>query len=144
MAMPNSAVAAQASYAQPFYADSGESCPLGYSEGTLFWQAGGPGVFPVEVTGVVVDGNTCGTAEDNRYTIASFTGYYGDKVVDTAEEKVDNGQLKFDFVLGEGSSTAAGIDGVVVQVCRAPLFGEGMEYCGKPQAYSPPPVVTPR
>jgi hypothetical protein len=125
---------------QPFYADSGDSCPMGYTKGTLDWQLFGPGFrWTVKADGAVVDrprgdetDRTC--TDDRRYTEATVTAYTGGFPVATATQVADNGQT--DFVT---SLTAPRrIDRVVVQVCRKHLFPGPFEYCGKPQEYRSP------
>lgn len=147
LAIPTVAVAADPPIiGQQFYADSGEACPLGYTQGVLAWETlpAMPTPIPaVYVSGVVVDGNTCVNTNDPRYTVANFTAYNGKAVVDAEAQKVDNGKLQFELTLtGNSVSTVPPppIDRVTVQVCRAPVVGDSADsftYCGQEQTYYP-------
>ncbi len=124
---------------QPFYADSGDKCPMGYTKGTFGWQIGAlRGAVLVDVKGTVVDqplpGNpAAGCADDARYTTATFTAY--SKSVSVAKEidSVDNGQLSFTTRM----RSTTPIDRIVVQVCRHSRLSPP-DYCGMPQEYKAP------
>ena len=134
---------------QPFYADSGDACPYGYTRGVLGWQLGVPPSYrlTVVVSGSVVDRplpadptNAC--PDDARYSIATFSAYAGSALVGQEARRVENGELSFKFTLGVNSNFAA-IDRVTVQVCRpSTLPGPVPDvYCGKPQEYRAPATI---
>lgn len=116
---------------KPFAADSGENCPLGYTKGTLSWQPFTPGLYlVVDVKGTLVDRpakndpTNCGS--DGRYSVATFTAYDNNAVVDSDARQVDNGMLDFGFEL----IGRPGIDLITVQVCRISLTPGPFDYCG--------------
>jgi hypothetical protein len=128
----------------PFSADSGDSCRLGVSSGTLTWIARGPlPVTAVDVAGTLTDRplpNDPSTAcRDPRYSSVTFTAYRGSFVVDTERQRVDNGQISFRFQLAGASTVLPTIDRVVVQVCRHALTTTVPDYCGRAVEYRQPP-----
>lgn len=138
---------AESILSEPFYADSGDPCPLGLTRGKLRWiDVGGPrGAIGVEIVGVVVDRPTgaepapeCG---DPRSTTAAFTTYHGKTVVAAESVRVDDGELDFRARLPEPFAERLSIDLLVVQVCRHAPAGMGLhDYCGVLVEYRPPPL----
>jgi hypothetical protein len=138
-------VGAQASHPtrlQPFYADSGDNCRYGFTQGTLWFRANHPPEpAAVDLSGTVNDrplpgepGTGC--FDDRRYTIATFTAYANIFVVNRQQVRADNGSVPFRITLTDGST--ARIDSVVIQVCRVPLYSTWTPvYCGRPQTYTP-------
>src|SRR5690606_7441155 len=107
---------------QRFSVPSGDNRTYGLTEGQLEWSS--YPARPVLVTGTIVDRpiqndrNAC--RDDGRYTIAKFTAYGANRVVDEAAQRVDNGTLRFRFAL-DASLSAVAIDLVSIQVCRVVL-----------------------
>jgi len=138
--------AQDAAATQPFAADSGDSCRLGSTVGTLTWIARGPlPVTVVRVAGSLTDRplptDPSTACRDPRYSSATFTAYRGTAVVDSERVKVDNGQLAFAFDLTSTLTVITPIDRVVVQVCRHAPPGMGLpDYCGKAVEYRLPPT----
>lgn len=142
-------IANAATITQPFSADSGDSCRYGVTEGTLGWQSGVSS--PLPLTGVWVAGTVTdrpvptGPAicrDDGYDTTATFVAYAGKVEVDRQSRTANNGTVRFKFSLGS-SATRTGIDQVVVQVCRDPIYTLPPSYCGKPVTYLAPPVAGP-
>jgi hypothetical protein len=129
---------------QPFAADSGDSCPLGSTAGTLTWIARGPlPVTVVRVAGSLTDRplptDPSTACRDPRYSSATFTAYRGTAVVDSEQVRVDNGRLTFAFDLTSTLTVITPIDRVVVRVCRHAPPGMGLpDYCGKAVEYRLP------
>jgi len=125
---------------QPFHADSGDKCPMGFTTGTFGWQIGSPGTARlVTVTGTVVDrplpgdpATVCG--EDARNSTATFTAYNKGVPVHNEAHTVNNGRLSFTTTL----TAVPPIDRIVVQVCRRSLQPTPPDFCGIPQQYTPP------
>lgn len=123
-----------------FYADSGDACVYGFTEGTLGWRF--PGPVAVDVSGSVVDkprlAEPTFCRDDGFYTIATFTAYSGRVVVDSRAAKADNGENGFHFTLGSTSTdTATRLTHLVVQVCRDPVRTLPPSYCGRAVTYYP-------
>ncbi|MGN9841026.1 hypothetical protein ACTMTI_23165 [Nonomuraea sp. H19] len=129
-------VAAQA--AVKFYADSGDSCRRGVTEGTLEW-VDGPVVRPtVKVAGYLADepiNSPC--AQDAMLSTATFSAYNGTTLVDREAYKADNERVALSFALSDATGVTA-IDRVVVQVCRYSTSPIGISYCGKATEYKTP------
>jgi hypothetical protein len=127
---------------QKFYADSGDRCTYGHTEGLLTWQVSRPSIYPtVAVEGRLTDepsSNSPTTCPDDRmYTVASYVAYAGRTIVDVTQARADNGATPVRDVLGEQNAGPAPIDRVVVQVCRFQITPIGISYCGSPQTYTP-------
>ncbi|GIJ22527.1 hypothetical protein [Micromonospora lutea] len=126
---------------QRFSVPSGDTCTYGYTEGVLEWRSAAPTVA-VRLTGVVVDrpiaNEPIACRDDRRYTIATYVAYAGEIPIDRAAQRVDNAALRLDFVLGSNTSVA-GIDRVVIQVCRASLDrpSAAPDYCGREYTFRP-------
>jgi hypothetical protein len=132
----------------PFAADSGDSCRLGSTSGTLTWISRGPLPFyAVNVAGSLTDrplANDPSTCRDPRYSSVTFTAYRGTSVIDREFLRVDNGQLRFEFQLAPTLTVIVPIDRVVVQVCRHAPPGMGLpDYCGRAVEYRAPITTTP-
>lgn len=147
LAMPTPAHAGDGVATQRFYADSGDDCRYGSTDGTLSWRVTWPPyhVLHVEVAGRVADrplpadpGWSC--RDDRYYSVVTFTAYSGSTVVDQESRRADNGVVSFAFTLGRNSA-ASRLDRVVVQVCRHPLYTLPPSYCGRAVEYRPP-VIT--
>jgi hypothetical protein len=140
------AAPAAAEKATSFSADSGDAC--GVTQGILDWNYT-PTVIPipisVQVTGVVVDQPVGADApaecvDDGRFTVVRFGiitapppgGPDQPEVLPTTQQ-VDNGKLKFSFLLGSGQR----IEAVTVQVCRT-TAGDVKRYCGLTLGFEPP------
>jgi hypothetical protein len=119
-----------------FYADSGDSCRYGVTEGVL---ASSYATVPVKGTLIDRPLPTVPTLcrDDGFYSTATFTAYYGSRVVDQQAVRANNSIVRFSFVLGQ-NSTIGRIDRVVVQVCRGPVNTLPPTYCGKPAEYRAP------
>jgi hypothetical protein len=123
----------------PFYVDSGDGCPRGYTQGVLTWHFG-PDEDYVDVVGDVVDrvdptDPACG--DDGMSTYATFAVYeIGIPEGETWE--ADNGELR--VAMPVDGNTTEGPDPIVIQVCRA-SDTTGKRYCGKVQKFSPPTTV---
>ncbi|MDG4797548.1 hypothetical protein [Micromonospora sp. WMMD1082] len=137
--MVSSAAASAAS--QRFSVPSGDNCTYGYTEGVIEWRTLTP-ASAVRLTGVVVDRPSADEPiicrDDRRYTIATYVAYVGERPIDEAAQRVDNGVVRFDFVLG-ASASVLGIDRVVIQVCRTSLDRPsiGPDYCGREHTFRP-------
>jgi hypothetical protein len=102
-----------------------------------------PTLAPVDILGVLVarpavaDVRAC--LDDSYYSAVTFAGYAGDRLLERQAYRVDNGRVEFKLTLGETSILPAGIDRVVVQVCRYPLRATPMPvyYCGAERTYHP-------
>jgi len=135
------ALAAPAAAApQKFYADSGDRCVYGHTEGTLTWRTDTPSINPtVYVEGALTDEPAglppTACAVDRMYSVASYIGYAGRTVVDSTQVRADNAAVAVRDVLGDRTFTP--IDRVVVQVCRFSTSPVGISYCGSPQTYTP-------
>ncbi|MBQ1047996.1 hypothetical protein KBX50_05915 [Micromonospora sp. C51] len=133
--------AAASPISQRFSVPSGDNCTYGYTEGVLEWRSTAP-TSAVRLTGVVVDrpsaNEPIACRDDRRYTIATYLAYAGERPIDRAAQRVDNGVLRFDFVLGSDAS-AVGIDRVVIQVCRMSLDRPSTvpDYCGREHTFRP-------
>jgi hypothetical protein len=118
---------------QPFYVDSGDKCPRGYTEGLLVWD---PDEDYVDVVGDVVDradpeDSTCG--DDGMYTVATFTIYELGIPEVVQKREADNSELRFAMPV-DGNTTEEFLDPVTIQVCRvSPVPAKS--YCGKPQQF---------
>jgi hypothetical protein len=136
------ATAAGPATAQKFYADSGDRCTYGQTEGVLTWRVLSPSIYPtVLVEGAVADQpsrNSPGLCpDDGMYTVASYVAYAGRTIVDSSQARADNGTIPVNDVLGDRAAPAV-IDRVVVGVCRFPSTPIGISYCGSPQTYTLP------
>ncbi|MGP3960606.1 hypothetical protein ACTWPT_31815 [Nonomuraea sp. 3N208] len=134
-------LAAQPAAAQAvvkFYADSGDSCRRGVTEGTLDWVEG-PVVRPtVRVSGYLADeGVNSPCAQDGMFSKATFSAYNGDTLVDSETYKADNQRIVLSFALSDPSGVTA-INRVVVQVCRFSVTPIGISYCGRAAEYKMP------
>ncbi|MFJ8582594.1 hypothetical protein [Micromonospora sp. NPDC093277] len=140
-------VAHAAAISQPFYADSGDACRYGVTEGALDWRYG---TSPLPLSGVAVSGTltdkpvpsgpvTC--PDDRYYSSATYIAYSGTAEVDRQTQVADNSVTKVAFTLGGNNTSARGIDRVVIQVCRSPIVTLPPSYCGKPVTYLAPPVA---
>jgi hypothetical protein len=124
---------------QPFAADSGDDCPMGYTNGQLTW---GVVVAPtLTIRGLVgdqpvTDAPRPGCADDGRFSAATFTAYIAGRAVGSFIERVDNGERTFVRSL----SSPRPVDVVTVQVCRHSPAG-GPITCGALKRYLRP--VTP-
>ena len=136
---------------QPFQADSGDSCRYGLTEGKLGWQTGVSS--PLPLLGVLVAGTVTdrplplptGPAlcrDDGYSSTVSFVAYAGAVEVDRQSRTANNSTVEFKLSLGSAVAKA-GIDRVVVQVCRDPIFTLPPSYCGKPVTYPAPPIAGP-
>nr|MDT0662063.1 hypothetical protein [Micromonospora sp. DSM 115978] len=129
---------------QRFQADSGDRCVYGETRGVLAWRVTRPPIpAPVDVQGVLTDRPVI---DDNRiclddlyYSVATFAGYAGDRLLDRQAYRADNSTREFKLVLGEVGVSLAQIDRVVVQVCRYPLriTPAPVFYCGPERTYYP-------
>jgi hypothetical protein len=119
-----------------FHADSGDTCRYGFTDGILTTR-----LTLAAVKGTLTDRPTLADPtncrDDGFYSVATFTAFLADRVVDQQAVRANNGTAQFDFVLGQ-ASTVARIDRVVVQVCRHPLVTLPPSYCGKPAEYRAP------
>ncbi|MFU8849918.1 hypothetical protein ACNAW0_02850 [Micromonospora sp. SL1-18] len=138
-------IAHAAPITQSFYADSGDACRYGVTDGTLGWRTPSPLPVPgVEVSGRLTDQPlpngpvTC--ADDKFYSRATFIAYAGNLEVDRQTRVADNSVVPFTFTLG-ANSTSTSINRVVIQVCRSPVNTLPPSYCGKPVTYLAPPVT---
>lgn len=140
-------IAHAATVTQRFYADSGDSCRYGVTEGTLNWRYGSTSPLPVlgiDVAGKLTDRplptdpTTC--HDDNYYSRATFVAYAGTTEVDRQTRVANNSAVTFTFTLG-ANSTTTGINRVVVQVCRSPINTLPVTYCGESVTYLAPPVA---
>lgn len=135
---------------QEFSVPSGDNCTYGLTEGQLQWSS-----YPartVLVTGTVVDrptqNDTVACRDDGRYTIAKFTAYGANRVIDEVAQRVNNGTRRVRFALDAGANTV-GIDLVTIQVCRvvlptAPTPGPiPPDYCGRTHFFRPT-AITPQ
>ncbi|MBQ1024148.1 hypothetical protein [Micromonospora sp. C95] len=126
---------------QRFSVPSGDNCTYGYTEGVLEWRSTAP-TSAARLTGVVVDRPSANEPitcrDDRRYTTATYIAYAGERPVDQAAQRVDNGVVRFDFVLGSNASVL-GIDRVTIQVCRTSLDGPSIrpDYCGREHTFRP-------
>jgi hypothetical protein len=139
---PLDAQASHPTRLQPFYADSGDNCRYGVTQGTLWFDANHPPQpAAVNLQGSVNDrplpgepGTGC--FDDRRQSVAIFTAYTGSTVVNSQRIRADNGSVPFRITLGDGITLR--IDRAVIQVCRFPLYGTWIPaYCGRPQTYVP-------
>lgn len=142
VAVPTIAVAHHPTLLQRFRADSGDRCQYGYTEGVLAFRAVHPPELPaVDISGTVTDRPAAAEPslcpDDGRYTIAYFTGYAGDVVLDRQARRVDAGTLSFRLVVGLNDRTTRPVDRLVIEVCRVSFFTDEAPYCGKPQTHLP-------
>jgi hypothetical protein len=142
-------IAHAATIAQPFKADSGDTCRHGVAEGTLAWQNGVISPLPllkVGVTGTLtdrplpIDPTNC--RDDGYDSTVTFVAYGGETELDRQSRTADNNTLRFQFSLGSTADKTA-LDRVVVQVCRDPIVTLPPSYCGKPVTYLAPPIAGP-
>jgi len=139
---PLDAQASHPTRLQPFYADSGDNCRYGLTQGMLWFDANHP-PQPAAVTlqGSVNDRPlpgepSTGCFDDRRYSVATFTAYAGSTVVNSQQVRADNASVPFRVTLGDGRTLR--IDRAVIQVCRFPLYGTWIPaYCGRAQTYVP-------
>jgi hypothetical protein len=119
-----------------FHADSGDTCRYGFTDGVLSAR-----LAPVAVKGTLTDRPTLADPtncrDDGFYSVATFTAFFGDRVVDQQAVRANNGTAGVELILGQ-NSTIARIDRVVVQVCRNPLVTLPPSYCGRPAEYRAP------
>jgi hypothetical protein len=140
------ATAAGPASAEKFYADSGDRCTYGHTEGILTWRVASPSIYPaVLVEGTVTDEPSRNVptvcTDDRMYTVASYVAYAGRTIVDFSQARADNGTTAVRDVLG-GQNAPAVIDRVVVEVCRFATSPIGISYCGSPQTYPVPRAGT--
>ncbi|MEU7743511.1 hypothetical protein [Nonomuraea sp. NPDC049158] len=122
---------ASAQAAVRFYADSGDSCFRGITEGTLDWPS-------VKVVGYLSDDAALSPcSRDGMYSSAVFNAYKGTTLVDSETYKADDAQVPLSFSLSDPAGVAV-IDRVVVQVCRFSGSPIGVSYCGKAAEYKMP------
>jgi len=140
-------IAQAAIITHPFQADSGDNCRYGVTEGTIAWHFGVTSPLPlqrVEVAGTLTDRPLPiepGFCRDDGYqSTATFVAYAREVVVDRQSRTVNNNAMRFRFVLG-ANAPRTGIDRVVVQVCRDPIFTLPPSYCGKAVSYPVPPIA---
>jgi hypothetical protein len=142
-------IAHAATIAQPFKADSGDTCRYGATEGNLTWQTGIISPLPllkVGVTGTItdrplpIDPTNC--RDDGYNSTATLVAYAGKTEFERESVTANNNTVRFQFGLGS-SVTKTAIDSVVVQVCRDPIFTLPPSYCGKPVTYLAPPIAGP-
>jgi|GEM_PF-1438438 len=145
-ALAASGATASPSILQRFSVPSGDNCTYGYTQGHLEWRSAPP-TSAVRVTGVLADrpfpndpGAVC--RDDSRYTIASYTAYAGERVIDETARRVNNGVVEIEFILG-ANAAVRGIDRVVIQVCRVSLLDVTPipDYCGRPHTFTPSTVT---
>jgi hypothetical protein len=140
-------VAQAATITQSFYADSGDACHYGVTDGTLGWVYGSASPLPVtavDVKGRLTDRPTpsdpsTACPDDHYYSRATFTAYSGSVVVDRETRTADNAVVTFEFTLA--NSTHTSISEVDILVCRSPVSTLPPAYCGKTVVYLPPPVA---
>jgi hypothetical protein len=119
-----------------FHADSGDACRYGFTDGVLSTR-----LALVAVKGtltdrpVPTDPTTC--RDDGFFSVATFTAFVGDRVIDDQAVRANNSIVRFEFALGLDSSTAR-IDRIVIQVCRHPLVTLPPSYCGGAVEYRAP------
>jgi hypothetical protein len=146
LTLPGAAQAA--TITQPFYADSGDACRYGVTEGKLGWRFGTTSPLPVvgvDVAGKLTDrplpsDPSTGCRDDGYYSSATFVAYSGSVEVDRQTRLANNAVVTFEFTLG-ANSTSTGINRVVIQVCRSPINTLPPSYCGKPVQYLAPPTA---
>jgi len=120
-----------------FHADSGDRCQYGSTDGVLTTVR----LALVGVTGTLTDRPTrtdpvvC--PDDGFFSVATFTGLAGERVIDSQAVRANNSTVKVDLVLGSLSAVAR-IDRVVIQVCRHPLVTLPPSYCGRAVEYRAP------
>jgi hypothetical protein len=140
-------IANAAAITQPFKADSGDNCRYGFTDGTLTWFFGINSPLPlqrIEVAGTVsdrplpVEPTIC--RDDGYQSTVSFVAYAGAIEIDRQSRTANNGTVRFAFVLG-ANAPRTGINRVVVQVCRDPIFTLPPSYCGRPVSYPAPPIA---
>ncbi len=142
-------VAQAATISQPFYADSGDACRYGVTEGTLGWRYGTTSPLPLtglDVTGKLTDRplptDPVTTCRDDGYkSSVTFVAYAGTAEVDRQTRTANNSVVTFGFTMGANSTTTRPVDRVVVQVCRSPILTLPPSYCGKPVSYLAPPIA---
>jgi hypothetical protein len=119
-----------------FHADSGDACRYGTADGVLSTR-----LTLVAVKGTLTDRPTLAEPticrDDGYYSIATFTAYFGERVVDQQAVRINNGTALLELTLGQ-NSTIARIDRVVVQICRNPIATLPPGYCGRPAEYRAP------
>jgi len=140
-------IAHAAAITQSFYADSGDACRYGVTDGALDWRYGATSPLPmlgVNVSGKLIDqplpSGPVACADDRYYSSATYIAYSGTVEVDRQTRVADNGVTTFAFTLG-ANAASTGISRVVIQVCRNPIVTLPPSYCGKPATYLAPPVA---
>jgi hypothetical protein len=127
----------------PFYADSGDSCKYGVTQGKLYWHKTSTGrVDAVTVDGSLIDRPQPGDPsvvclDDHRLSAATFTAYSGSAVQAQRVQRVDNNRILFQFTINV-SSTVSGLSRLTVQVCRHPSITQPPSYCGPLVIYAAP------
>lgn len=123
--------------ATPFYADSGDRCRYGVTEGVFESQ-------PTAVTlkGTLLDrplpADPTNCFSDGLYSIGVYSAYLGTRLVDQQSLRVDNGIIRVLLTLGSASAVSR-IDRLVVQVCRVAVNSPTpAPVCGKPSEYRLP------
>jgi hypothetical protein len=127
----------------PFYADSGDHCRYGVTQGKLAWHKTTTGrVDSVTVTGSLTDrptpadpGPAC--ADDHFFSAATFKAYSGSVVAGQQVRRVDNNKILFQFTFNAGT-TVSGLSRLTVQVCRSPVNTLPPSYCGPLVIYAAP------
>lgn len=144
------AISASSATASPlplrFSVPSGDNCTYGLTEGQIQWSS-----YPAQtvlLTGTIADrpypnDPTAVCRDDGRYTIARYTAYAGNRVLDQAGQRVDNAVIRFRIALDAGIAEV-GIDRITIQVCRASLTAPSPspDYCGRLYTFTPA-VITP-
>ena len=143
---------ANASFSQPFNANSGDSCRYGATQGYSVWRYSTTAPIrpiSIDVRGSLVDhpvpNENFLCRDDNYRSVATFTAYAGAEII-RGEETADNAIVPISLTLAPTASTA-GITRLVVQVCRYPLDitqPPAVGYCGAPQSYAPVVYDPPR
>jgi hypothetical protein len=127
-------LAPTAAHAQTaFYADSGDACRYGFTEGVFEAR-----LSAVHLKGTLTDRPVPAEPflcrDDGFFTIGTYSAYLGTRLVDQQVRRVDNGVLRFELALGPDANVSR-IDRLVIQVCRSPLNTLPPSYCGRPVEY---------
>lgn len=118
-----------------FHADSGDACLYGVTSGVLI-----PRLTAVHVQGLLTDRpvpfepSIC--RDDGFFSVATFSAFAGDRLIDQQAVRANNGAVKFEFTLGT-NSTVARVETVVIQVCRTGI-NLPRTYCGRAVKYGAP------
>jgi hypothetical protein len=119
-----------------FHSDSGDSCRYGSTDGVLSTR-----LNLVVIRGTLTDRPTLADPtncrDDGFFSVATFTAFLGDRVIDQQAVRADNAIVRVELALGQ-NATAVRIDRVVVQVCRSPIVTLPPSYCGRPADYRAP------